>query len=114
MSRLSEIQNEYAQENGAENWFKLISNIDETWDNSLDNYYHDTYMQYLKECCQASLEKAGGKVTMFKICDKCNTEFPLVNNVSSMQTCPYCGKSNHVWTKVNNQSITNPENIILL
>lgn len=58
MSRLSEIQNEYARENGAENWFELISNIDDAFDPRLDNYYHDTYMQYLKECCQACLEKA--------------------------------------------------------
>lgn len=70
--------------------------------------------QYATECIKASLEKVTRETTMFKICDKCNTEFPVLNVVSSMQTCPCCGKSNHIWTRINKQSITNPENIVLL
>jgi hypothetical protein len=57
-NRLEEIQKEFAQEHGADNWFELISNINETHDPRIDGYYHEVYMKYLSECCKASLEKA--------------------------------------------------------
>lgn len=51
-------------------------------------------------------KKVETKLEAFKICDHCNLEYPIKfgifveDLVSTIQTCPHCGQSDHCWIKI--------------
>ena len=86
MKRLEEIRNEVAKERGYRDWETL--NGSDLYDSDIDK----VAIKYAEECIKASLEKASENAGAYKL------DYP--NNVSK--------------AVVEKETITNPENIILL
>lgn len=90
MSRLEEIKNEYAKEFDYKDWTSFINDQPNY---AVENHMNDICTHYAKECSQASLEKSSDK-----LCEHFIDEEEIMVNVANK----YCN------------SITNPENIVLL
>lgn len=104
MNRLNEIQQEYAERKGKTNWYELIS--DELLEHYIEEYYHATCMTYTKECIKASLEKASCNIELYH----CNNKI----NLNLHTDDPYLTAEPGWYVACDKDSITNPENIILL
>jgi len=88
MSRLEEIKEKYAVQQGVDSWKELW--FDTTNFKQANERVDELVKMYAKEVVQASLEKASEKA-----------KITTVNAI-------------HKWQGVDKESITNPENIVLL
>ena len=93
MSRLEELKAEKSKELGYYNWQHLL------WANGIfdvEKYNNEVTMEYAKECSQASLEKASENVKM-----------KMKKNIEDLSMMDD-------WSEIDRESITNPDNIILV
>lgn len=88
MSRLDEIQNELAIEKGFEDFNHMLENTHEM--EIIKAYFNKASIKYADECCNSTLQKA--------------YQESLIDGNSQSR----CG------CEINEESITNPENITLL
>lgn len=87
MSRLEEIQDEYAREIGSTSWNGLVSCVG---NKTRGIYEQKVAKRYATECVKASLEEAYKEASL---------------RLDLLESCDY---------EVLNKSITNPDNIVIL
>lgn len=109
-NRLEEIKKQYAKEIGFNNWNEMAQQY--TWGDpeGMKDELDDIAKRYAKECCEASLEKASEKsVLRITRLDK-----SFRNSKSRIDTNQGLWGTYNETTTVDKESITNPENIIIL
>lgn len=106
MNRLEQIKDEYAEKHHAHDWESFVRNQVSWW---VEAQMDDVCKIYAEECCKATLKEVSKKAVLRIISSNSDR-----NHKERVDTINGLWGTYNEKTTVDKESITNPENIVLL